>query len=156
MSQIDNITLHKNDLPSGLDFGDIIAVDTETMGLNPFRDPLCVVQLSKGDGTAHVVQMDRETFDAPNLKALLGDKKVTKIFHFARFDIAAIKQYLDVDCTPVYCTKIASKLIRTFTDKHGLRHLCRDVLGVDLNKTKPIHILGRRNTHRSTDCICRQ
>ena len=128
------ITLHKNDLPSGLDFGDIIAVDTEAMGLNNKRDRLCLVQISSGDGTAHLVQLAAGSYDAPNLKKLLGDKSVMKIMQYARFDVAIIKEYLGVDSTPVYCTKIASKLARTYTDRHGLKELCRELAGVDLNK----------------------
>lgn len=128
------ITLHKGDLPGNIDFGSSVAVDTETMGLNPGRDRLCLVQLSAGDGTAHLVQLAKDRYDAPNLKKLMTDASVTKIFHFARFDIAALKAYLKIDCTPVYCTKTASRLCRTYTDKHGLKDLCRDILGVDLKK----------------------
>ncbi|MCC6597806.1 MAG: ribonuclease D [Alphaproteobacteria bacterium] len=128
------ITLHRGDIPSGLDFGDAVAVDTETRGLMPMRDPLCLVQLSAGDGDAHLVQIDRDTYDAPNLKALLADQAVTKIFHFARFDLAIIKAYLGIECYPLYCTRTASKLIRTYTDRHGLRECCRELLGVELNK----------------------
>lgn len=129
-----SITLHKGDIPADLDFGSSIAVDTETRGLIPARDPLCLVQLSSGDGNAHIVQLDRDTYNAPNLKKLLGDQNVLKIFHFARFDLAVIKMYLGVDCTPVYCTRTASKLIRTYTDRHGLRDCCRELLRVELNK----------------------
>jgi ribonuclease D len=114
------VSLHKGDLPSGLDFGDSVAVDTETMGLDPVRDRLCVVQLSAGDGNAHLVQLAQGEYDAPNLKALMANPKVTKLFHFARFDMAMMKRYLGVDVAPVYCTKIASKLVRTYTDRHGL------------------------------------
>ena len=128
------VSLHKGDLPSGLDFGDSVAVDTETMGLDPVRDRLCVVQLSAGDGNAHVVQLAQRDYDAPNLKALMANPKVTKLFHFARFDMAMMKRYLGVDVAPVYCTKIASKLVRTYTDRHGLKDLCRELLGVDLSK----------------------
>jgi len=128
------VSLHKGDLPSGLDFGDSVAVDTETMGLDPVRDRLCVVQLSAGDGNAHVVQLAQGDYDAPNLKALMANPKVTKLFHFARFDMAMMKRYLGVDVAPVYCTKIASKLVRTYTDRHGLKDLCRELLGVDLSK----------------------
>ncbi|NNE39319.1 MAG: ribonuclease D [Marinicaulis sp.] len=126
--------LHKNDLPDGLDFGRVVAVDTETMGLNTLRDPLCVVQLSSGDGDAHVVQLNRSNYDAPNLKRLMADPNVLKIFHFARFDLAALKHWLGVETTPVYCTKIASKLCRTYTDRHGLKDLTRELLSVDLSK----------------------
>ena len=130
-----SITLHKGDLPKDLNFGDSVAVDTETLGLNPARDRLCVVQLSAGDGTAHLVKFDAGAgYDAPNLKALLTDPKVTKVFHYARFDIAALKAYLEIDCTPVYCTKIASKLSRTYTDRHGLASLTKELLGIELDK----------------------
>ena len=128
------ITLHKGDLPKDLTLGSSIAIDTETMGLNPARDRLCLIQLSAGDGNAHLVQFAAGEYAAPNLKAMLRDQSITKIFHFARFDIASIKAYLDVDCTPVYCTKIASRLARTFTDKHSLKALCNELLGVELSK----------------------
>ncbi len=130
------ITLHKGDLPAGLDLGNMIAVDTETLGLNPVRDKLCLVQLSSGDGTAHLVQLDRASYDAPNLKMMMADPGVLKIFHFARFDVAMLKKYLGVDCAPVYCTKIASKLVRTYTDRHGLKDLCREILDMDLSKAQ--------------------
>ena len=129
-----SIQLHKGDIPANIDFGDSVAVDTEAMGLNNLRDRLCLVQLSGGDGTAHLVQIKQGEYDAPNLKKLLADPKVTKLFHYARFDYAIIKHYLGVECTPLYCTKIASSLCRTYTDRHGLRELCRELLGVDLNK----------------------
>ena len=128
------IKLYKGDLPAGLDFGKTVAVDTETLGLIPRRDKLCLVQLSSGDGNAHLVQLDRAAYEAPNLKALLADPAVTKIFHFARFDVATLKHYLGVDTAPVYCTKIASRLTRTYTDKHGLKDLIKELLGVELNK----------------------
>lgn len=128
------IKLHKGDLPANLSFGSAVAIDTETMGLKPGRDRLCLVQLSAGDGHAHLVQIEAGQTKAPNLVKLLGDKKVLKIFHFARFDIAVLKAYLNVDCTPVYCTKTASKLCRTFTDRHGLKDLCKDMLGVEISK----------------------
>ena len=126
--------LHRGDLPAGLDLGPMVAVDSETMGLNPHRDRLCVVQLSSGDGNAHVVQLDGRGYDAPNLKRLLADPKTLKIFHFARFDIAAFQQWLTIDTSPVYCTKVASRLTRTFTDRHGLKDLAKDLIGVDLSK----------------------
>ena len=129
-----SITLHKNDLPDDLDLGKVVAIDTETLGLNPKRDRLCLVQLSSGDGNAHLVQMTDSTFDAPNLKKLVADESVQKLFHFARFDVAILKYSLGVECPNVYCTKIASKLVRTYTDKHSLRHLCRELIGVELNK----------------------
>lgn len=127
--------MYENDLPDGLDLGDTIAVDTETLGLNLKRDRLCLVQLSAGDGDAHLVHFPPgSTYDAPNLKALLADGKVLKLFHYARFDLAILQQNLGVTTTPVYCTKIASKLVRTFTDRHGLKDLCRDLLGVEISK----------------------
>lgn len=129
-----SVTLHKNDLPDDLDLGNLVAIDTETMGLMPSRDRLCVVQISSGDGNAHLVQMIDPNYNAPNLKALIANPEVKKIFHFARFDVAIMKQYLGVDCPNIYCTKIASKLVRTYTDKHGLRYLCKELLGIDLNK----------------------
>jgi len=125
--------LYRNDLPDGLDLGPVIAIDTETMGLNPHRDRLCLVQLCSGDGQAHLVQMV-DGFDAPNLKKLLTDPNRLKLFHFARFDVAVMKAYLGVVTTPVYCTKIASRLVRTFTDRHGLKDLVRDLLGVEISK----------------------
>ena len=127
------IDLHKGDLPAGLTFPKTVAVDTETMGLNPHRDRLCVVQLSGGDGNAHVVQL-RAAVEPSRLKALLADPDTLKIFHFARFDVAAVKRHLGVDCAPVYCTKIASKLCRTYTDRHGLKDVVRELAGVDLSK----------------------
>ena len=132
------IHLHQGDLPDGVDFGPIVAIDTETMGLNPARDRLCLVQLSGGDGVCHAVQMPvapaGARHSAPNLARLLADPLVTKLFHFARFDIAALRHALGVTCQPVYCTKIASRLTRTFTDRHGLKDLCKDLLGVELSK----------------------
>lgn len=128
------IKLYKGDLPADLDFGTAVAVDTETLGLLPRRDKLCLVQLSSGDGNAHLVQLERKTYEAPRLAALMTDAAVTKIFHYARFDVAVLKQYLGIDTGPVYCTKIASKLTRTYTDKHGLKDLIRELLGIDLNK----------------------
>lgn len=128
------IYLHKNDLPGDIDFGPVVAVDTETMGLNANRDRLCLVQLSAGDGDAHLVQLSQQNYDVPNLIALLGDSSVTKIFHYARFDLAMIKLHFGVDAMPVFCTKIASKLARTYTDKHGLRDVCRELVNIDLSK----------------------
>ena len=126
--------LHLNDIPPNLSFGDCVAIDTETMGLNPDRDRLCLVQLSSGDGTAHIIKFSNGEYDAPNLKGLLTNPEVTKLFHFGRFDIAVLRKYLGISCRPVYCTKIASKLTRTFTDRHGLKDLCKDVLGVTISK----------------------
>lgn len=130
------MTIHyyEGDLPAGLDFGTSVAVDSETMGLNLLRDRLCLVQLSAGDGDAHLVRFMPGQYDAPNLKALLTDPTVTKLFHFARFDIAAFQHYLGVSTTPIYCTKIASKLVRTYTDRHGLKDLVRELLGADISK----------------------
>ncbi len=127
------IEVHRGDLPAGLAFGPVVAIDTETMGLNPGRDRLCLVQLSGGDGNAHLVQVVPGT-DAPQLKALLADPATLKLFHFARFDIAMLSHGLGVMTQPLYCTKIASKLARTYTDRHGLKDLCRELLGVDLSK----------------------
>ncbi|PWC56739.1 ribonuclease H-like domain-containing protein [Azospirillum sp. TSO22-1] len=133
------IDLHDGDLPDGLDLkaaarGGCVAIDTETMGLNPARDRLCLVQLSAGDGAVHLVQFRRGRYDAPNLKRLMTDAEVTKLFHFARFDVAVMQAYLGIVVQPIYCTKVASKLVRTFTDKHGLKDLCKDLLGVELSK----------------------
>jgi len=129
-----SIELHHGDLPAGLALGPVVAIDTETMGLNPARDRLCLVQLSGGDGKAHLVQFQQGRYEAPNLVALLGDPRVLKLFHFGRFDIAVLRRYLGALAAPVYCTKIASKLVRTFTDRHGLKDLCRELLGVELSK----------------------
>ena len=133
------IRLHKHDLPDGLDLGPVIAIDTETMGLDHRRDRLCLVQISSGDGTAHCVQIIPPSLggrgaDCPNLKRLLEDPAVLKIFHFARFDLAALYQALGVTVAPVVCTKIAAKLVRTFTDRHGLKDLCKELLGVEISK----------------------
>lgn len=117
-------------------------MDTETMGLRPGRDRLCLVQLSSGDGSCHMVQFRDRQFDAPNLKALLGDPRVTKLFHFARFDLAAIQQYLGVSCRPVYCTKVASKLARTFAERHSLKDLCRDLLSIEISKQQQMSDWG--------------
>ncbi|WP_203290785.1 ribonuclease D [Maricaulis parjimensis] len=125
---------HKGDLPAGIDFGKAVAVDTETLGLSLTRDMLCVVQLSSGDGNAHVVQMDRSSYDCPNLKALLSDPSIEKILHFARFDVAMVENYLGVTLAPVFCTKIASKLCRTYTDRHGLKDVTRELLGINMDK----------------------
>ena len=125
--------VHQNDLPAGISFTDAIAVDTETMGLSIARDRLCVVQLSAGDGDSHVVQVSAP-YDAPNLKAVLADSKLVKIFHYARFDLAMILKHVGVRCEPVYCTRMVSRLCRTNTDRHGLKDLCREYLGVELSK----------------------
>src|ERR1700710_106465 len=128
------IRLHRGDLPDLSRYTDSVAIDTETMGLHPHRDRLCVVQMSNGDGSADVVQIPKDHGDAPNLKALLGDPKITKIFHFARLDLAALYNAFGVMPQPVYCTKIASRLSRTYTDRHGLKDLVREVLNIDLSK----------------------
>ena len=133
------IHLHRHDLPAGLDLGPVIAVDTETMGLDPRRDRLCLIQLSAGNGQAHLVQLTPESlgghgYDCPNLKALLADPARMKLMHFARFDVAMLFHALGVRATPVTCTKIAAKLVRTFTDRHGLRDLCKELLNVDISK----------------------
>ena len=139
------IKLHKNDLPAGLAFQGAVAVDTETLGLKPHRDRLCVVQLSGGDGNAHLVQLDGKDWSAPRLRALLSDPAILKIFHFARFDIAALALHLGVVPEPVYCTKIASKLARTYTDRHSLKDLCSELLGVELSKQQQSSDWGAAN-----------
>ena len=128
------ITLYQNDLPDGLNLGPVVAIDTETMGLNPMRDRLCLVQLSSGDGNAHLVQIAKGQKSAPNLERLLTDPAVIKLFHFGRFDIAAMKQAFGVTTAPVWCTKVAAKLVRTFTDRHGLKYLLNELVGVDVSK----------------------
>jgi ribonuclease D len=128
--------LHHGDLPDGLDLGPVVALDSETMGLRYRRDPLCVVQLSSGDGDAHVVRLNRPAYDCPNLKRLLADRSVLKLFHFGRFDIAMFLLHLGVETRPVYCTKIASKLARTYTDRHGLKDVTRELIGVELSKVQ--------------------
>jgi ribonuclease D len=130
------IHLHKNDLPDGLNLGSVVAIDTETMGLDPRRDRLCVVQLSDGKGDAHLVQIAKGQTSAPNLERLLADPAVIKLFHFGRFDIAALKKAFGVLTAPVWCTKIASKLIRTYTDRHGLKYLLLEYAGVDVSKAQ--------------------
>jgi ribonuclease D len=129
-----DIKLHTGDLPDDLDLGNIVAIDTETMGLNPHRDRLCLIQLSAGDGVCHLVQIPQGHRAAPNLKSLIESPDVLKLFHYARFDIAMLRHYLDADCRPVYCTKIASRLTRTYTDRHGLKDICRELLGADISK----------------------
>jgi ribonuclease D len=138
------IKLHQGDLPDGLNLGSLVAIDTETLGLNPQRDRLCLAQLSAGDGVCHAVQFAHRQYAAPNLKKLLTDASVTKLFHFARFDIAMFRQYLGVEVRPVYCTKIASKLVRTYTDRHGLKDLVREILGVELSKEQQSSDWGAR------------
>ncbi len=128
------IHLHRNDLPDGLDLGPVVAIDTETMGLDPRRDRLCLVQLSAGDGDAHLVQIARGQRQAPNLTRMLADPATEKLFHFGRFDIAALQAAFAVTTAPVFCTKIAAKMVRTFTDRHGLKYLLAELLGVDVSK----------------------
>ena len=128
------IHFYQDDIPSELDFGASIAIDTETQGLNLQRDRLCLIQLSSGNGDAHLVQFEKKKYNAPNLRKLLSDKKTLKIFHFARFDLAAIKIYLEIQCEPVFCTRIASRLTRTYTDKHGLKDICSELIGVEISK----------------------
>jgi ribonuclease D len=130
------MTVHDNDLPIGLDLGPVIAVDSETMGLDPRRDRLCVVQLSAGDGTAHLVKLARGVTEAPRLAAQLADPARLKLFHYARFDVAVLQHRLGIVARPLFCTKIASRLARTYTDRHGLKDLCRELLGIDLSKTE--------------------
>lgn len=134
--------LYQGDLPDDLDLGDIVAIDCETMGLNPHRDRLCVVQLSSGDGNAHLVQIAKGQTEAPNLCKMLEDPKVLKLFHFGRFDIAAMYNAFGALTAPVYCTKIASKLVRTYTDRHGLKNLLQELLGVDISKLQQMSDWG--------------
>ena len=136
---------HRNDLPDGLMLGPIVAIDTETMGLDPRRDRLCVVQLSSGDGHAHLVQIDRGQTSAPNLERLLTDPAILKLFHFGRFDIAALQKAFGVRTAPVWCTKIASRMIRTFTDRHGLKYLLIELLGIDVSKQQQTSDWGAAN-----------
>lgn len=133
-SKAKSIEVHQSDLPDGLDLGAIVAVDTETQGLRVHRDRLCLVQVSAGGGHCHLVQFPDADYQAPNLKALFADEGVTKIFHYARFDIATIKKHLNVACAPVYCTKIASRLARTYTGNHGLKDVCKELLNIEMSK----------------------
>ena len=128
------VKIHKNDLPNNLSLGKIIAIDTETMGLDYKRDPLCLVQMSSGNEEVHLIQINRKTFKADNLKKILEDNNIKKIFQFARFDLAVLKYYLKAEINNVYCTKIASKIGRTYTDKHGLKDLCKELLNIELSK----------------------
>ena len=136
------ITLHQTDLPDGLDLGPVVAIDTETMGLIPRRDRLCLVQLSAGDGNAHLVQIAKGQKKAPNLTRMLRDRKVEKLFHFGRFDIAVLAHAFGAVARPVWCTKIASKLCRTSTDRHGLKYLCQELIGVDISKQQQMSDWG--------------
>jgi ribonuclease D len=139
------ISLHQNDMPDGLDLGPVVAIDTETMGLNPHRDRLCLVQLSSGDGTAHLVQIAKGQKKAPNLTRMLRDANVLKLFHFGRFDIAVLAHAFGAVARPVWCTKIASKLGRTSTDRHGLRNLCQELIGIDISKHQQQSDWGTEN-----------
>ena len=139
------INLYIGDLPSDLNLGSVVAIDSETMGLKPQRDRLCLIQLSSGDGNAHLVQFERCNYTAPNLVKLLEDPDITKVFHYARFDVAIIKKYLKVQTNSIYCTKIASKLVRTYTDKHGLKDLCKELLNLDLSKQQQSSDWGAKN-----------
>ena len=134
--------LYHGDLPDALDLGDVVAIDCETMGLNPHRDRLCLVQLSSGDGSAHLVRIARGQTEAPNLQRLLADPDVLKLFHFGRFDIAMLRHAFGVTAAPVYCTKIASKLVRTYTDRHGLKFLVQELLGIDISKQQQMSDWG--------------
>ncbi|CAM9680372.1 unnamed protein product [Phaeothamnion confervicola] len=144
-----NIDLHTGDLPDNISFGDSVAIDTETMGLNPLRDRLCLVQLSDGKGTVHLVRFERGDYAAPNLCRLLRDPKVLKIFHFARFDVATLKHHLGADTAPIYCTKIASRLVRTYTDRHGLRDVTKDLLGHEISKQQQSSDWGDPNLNEA-------
>ncbi len=137
--------LYQNDLPDGLDLGPVVAIDCETMGLNPHRDRLCLVQMSGGDGNAHLVQISQDQTEAPNLTRMLSDPNVLKLFHFGRFDIAVLLHRFGVLTTPVYCTKIASKLVRTYTDRHGLKNLLQELLGIDISKQQQSSDWGAEN-----------
>ena len=153
------VKLHRADLPADFEAGASIAIDTETLGLKPFRDKLCLVQISTGDGNAHLVQLDRSSYVAPRLKALLEDAKVKKIFHFARFDVAALKHHLSADTRNIYCTKIASRLVRTYTDRHGLKDLVKELLGIELDKQQQssdwgAHVLSeQQKKYAATDVL---
>jgi ribonuclease D len=144
------IHLHRHDLPEDVDLGPVVAVDTETMGLNPHRDRLCLVQLSSGDGHAHLVQLVPPSlgghgYECPNLIRLMADRNTVKLMHFARFDVAVLQHNLGIDVGPIRCTKIAAKLVRTFTDKHGLKDLCKELLGIDLSKQQQTSDWGSPN-----------
>ena len=153
------VKLHRGDLPAEFEAGASIAIDTETLGLKPMRDKLCLVQISTGDGNAHLVQLDRNAYVAPRLKALLEDAKVKKIFHFARFDVAALKHHLGADTHNIYCTKIASRLVRTYTDRHGLKDLVKELLGIELDKQQQssdwgAHVLSeQQKKYAATDVL---
>jgi len=145
VQKIKNIKLYKNDLPKNINFNESIAVDSETMGLNINNDRLCLIQISDADGNSYLIQFFKNCYDAPNLKKILNNENILKIFHYARFDVAIIKKYLGIMCEPIYCTKIASKLARTFTDRHGLKDLCKELLKIDLNKQNQTSDWGNDN-----------
>ncbi len=153
------IFLHKNDLPENVTFSNSIAIDTETMGLNVIRDRLCLIQISAGDGDAHLVQFEKGKYEAPNLKKLLTNKNILKIFHFARFDLATLQYYLNIEMENIYCTKIASRLVRTYTDSHGLKSLCDELLGVDLSKKQQssdwgnVEITEKQSEYAASDVL---
>lgn len=140
-----NIKIYQDDLPNNFELEGDIAIDTETMGLNLHRDKLCLLQFSNGNGEAHLVHFVNQDYTAPNLKALLLDKTRCKIFHFARFDLAAIKKYLSIDLENIFCTKISSKLVRTYTDSHGLKDLCRELLSINISKQQQSSYWGTDN-----------
>lgn len=137
------IHLHQGDLPADVTFGESVAVDTEAMGLRILHDRLCLVQLSAGDGDAHLVQIAQGQKSAPNLQRLMEDPKVLKLFHFARFDIASLRHWLGIKTAPIYCSRIASRLVRTSTDKHGLKSLAKELIGVDMNKQEQLSDWGQ-------------
>ena len=139
------IHIHKKDIPANIKFTQSVAVDTETMGLDPKRDRLCVVQLSSVDGECHIIQIPDEGLNSPNLKSLFVNKNITKIFHYARFDMAILHQAFNINVHPVYCTKIASKIARTYTDKHGLKELCKELLSIDISKAQQCSDWGLEN-----------
>lgn len=151
--------LYKNDLPAEVKFTGSIAIDSETMGLNIIRDRLCLIQISDGNGDAHLVQFEQGKYDAPNLRKLLADDKIEKIFHFARFDLAALQYYLKVEVQNIYCTKIASKLTRTYTEAHGLKSLCDELLGIDLSKKQQssdwgsVEITEKQSDYAASDVL---
>lgn len=153
------IYFYKNDLPQNVQFKDSIAIDCETMGLNLSRDRLCLIQISSGDGNAHLVQFEQGNYDAPNLKKILADESILKIFHFARFDLAAIKHYLDIEIKNLYCTKVASKLVRTYTDSHGLKSICEELLGIEISKKQQssdwgnIDITDKQKDYAASDVL---
>ena len=144
VEKVKTVKLYKNDIPKSLNLGKSIAIDTETMGLNIQNDRLCLIQISTENKECHLIKFDKDQYNAPNLKKVLEDNSILKIFHFARFDVSIIKKNLNIKCSPIYCTKIASKLARTFTSRHGLKDLCKELLKVDLNKTNQTSDWGQK------------